>query len=64
MEALIDSIAESLNQHEKDFPESQREKMVQILDQQLVDTYDAHFENTIEFDFENADNEVKERVKT
>ena len=47
VEALIDSIAESLNQHEQDLPEPQREKIVQILDKQLVDTCDAHLESRI-----------------
>ena len=32
VEALIDNIAESLNQHEQDLPEPQREKIVQILE--------------------------------
>jgi len=32
VEALIDSIADSLNQHEQHLPELQREKIVQILD--------------------------------
>jgi len=62
VEALIDSIAESLTQHEQDLPEPQREKIVQILDKQLVDTCDAHLENTLEFDFEEVDSDAEERV--
>ena len=62
VEALIDSSAESLNQHEQDLPEPQKEKIVWILDQQLVDTCDAHIENTLEFDFEEVDSDVEERV--
>ena len=62
VEALVDSIAESLNQHEQDLPEPQREKIVQILDRQITDTYDAHLENTIEFNFEEVDSDIEERV--
>ena len=62
VEALIDSIAESVNQHEQDFPEPQRGKIVQILDRQLTNTCDAHLENTFEFDFEEVDSDVEERV--
>ena len=32
IETFIDSIADSLNQHEQEIPEPQREKIVQILD--------------------------------
>ena len=59
---MIDSVVESLNQHEQDLTEPQREKIVQILDQQLVDTCDAHLENTLEFDFEEVDSDIEERV--
>jgi len=59
---LIDSIVERLNQHEQDLPEPQRVKIVQILDKQLIDTCDAHLENTLEFDFEEVDSDTEERV--
>ena len=62
VEALIDSIAESLNQHQQEIPEPQREKIVQILDKQLVDTCDAHPENALKFDFEDVGSDTEERV--
>ena len=62
VEAFIDSVAESLNQHESELPDSQREKIVQILDPQLRDTCDAHLENTLGFDFEEMDSDTEERV--
>ena len=62
VEALIDNIAESLNQHEQDIREPQREKIVQILDKPLVDTCDACLENTFEFYFEEIDSDAEERV--
>ena len=60
VEALIDSITESLNQHEQEIPEPQREKIVQILDKQLVDTCDAHLENALKFDYEDVDSDIKD----
>ena len=42
VEAFIDSIVDCVNQHEQEIPEPQREKIVHILDKQLVDTCDAH----------------------
>ena len=51
VEAFIESIAESLNQHVQELPESQREMIVEILDRWLKYTCDAHMENTLEFDF-------------
>ena len=64
VEALIESIADSLNQHqfEQEVPEQQREKIAQILDRQVTDTCDVHLENNLEFDFENVDSDTGERV--
>ena len=47
VEALIDSIAESLNFHESKLPDTQTEKVVLSLDHQITDTCNAHLENTL-----------------
>ena len=62
VEALMDSIADTLNQHEQEIPEPQKENIVLILDKQLVDTCDAHLENTLEFDYEYVDSDTEERI--
>ena len=62
VEALIDRIAESLNYHETDLPDSEREKIVQSLDHQITDVCDAHLEDALGLNFEEMDSDIEERV--